>query len=596
MAISIKKDMDIYHLISKYSPNSMQSKKLYTLPNTKQPVFIPTTILEAKNFGWTSFDVVIITGDAYIDHPSFGAALIGRLLIATGFSVGIISQPDWKNPQSLRKLGKPQICFAITAGNLDSMLKLYSAARRLRKYDDYTENGRTGLCPPMATIVYANLARQAYPGTKIILGGIEASLRRIAHYDYWQDKIRASILCESKADILVYGMGEKTIVNIISNLKKNLPLSGIKGTARLAGANESKQIDHSKFKIPPSFEEIKSNPDELLRSFTILENEMNPFNAKALIQKYNERSLIVEAPQLPLSQEEIDTIYDLPFAYAPHPSYKGTITAYEMIKHSITAHRGCPGACSFCSISLHQGKFLQSRSIESILCEIRKLVKKDFFRGTISDIGGPTANCYASSQKNDEQCRNCRRPSCLFPEICKNFLINQNTFIKLLDMALNINGVKHLFIGSGLRTDLAIRQAELMAKIIAKHVSGQLKIAPEHIDDKVLKLMRKNRADDFFKFIQIFEEESRKAGKKQYLVPYFISNFPGSGEEEFKKVSDFLRNSRWQLQQVQDFIPLPMTIASAFYYCGKDLDGKTLHINKGLKERRPQMRELKSPR
>ncbi|HPN83836.1 MAG TPA: YgiQ family radical SAM protein [Victivallales bacterium] len=557
-----------------------------------QPNFIPMTKAEAEKFGWNSLDVIIVSGDAYVDHPSFGSALIGRLLIGSGFKVGIISQADWKNPESLKKLGRPRLCFAISSGNIDSMLKLYTASRRLRKEDDYSESGKPGLCPPMATVVYANLARQAYPGVKVILGGIEASLRRVAHYDYWQDKIRPSILCDSKADLLIYGMGEKAVADAVSRLDRGESISGIRGTARLAGAGESKKINRLNYVVLPDYDKIRETPEELLKSFAILENEMNPFNGRALLQSYGERQLIIEAPQAPLSRTELDSIYGMPFSYCPHPSYRDKIPAYEMIKDSVTAVRGCPGACSFCSLSLHQGKFLQSRSSESLISEISKLAERSSFRGTISDIGGPTANSYSCYQNGGDRCKKCRRVSCLFPEICRDFRIDENEFYKLLDSASKIDGVKHVFIGSGLRIDLALRQPRLMRKIIAEHVSGHLKIAPEHLNDKVLNLMRKNKSEDFFKFMKLFQDETRKTGKKQYLLPYFISNFPGSGEEEFKVVEEFLRNSQWKLQQVQDFIPLPMTIASAIYYCGKNLKGEKVHVNKGLGERRHQRNSL----
>ncbi len=571
----------------------MQEDRNNPGPCLPQPEFIPTSQAEAEKIGWRQLDIAIISGEAYADHPSFGVALIARILVSSGFKVGIIPQPDWRNPGSVRIFGRPRLCFAISSGNLDSTLRTYTAARRTRKSDDYSEDGRTGLFPPAADVVYANLARQAYPGVKVVLGGVEASLRRIAHYDYWQDKIRPSILADSKADILVYGMAEKSIVEVAARISKGRELSGIRGTARLAGGRESRFLDSSKYRMLPSYDEIVSAPDKLLESFQIAEDEANPFNARPLLQRHGDRFLIVEAPQEPLTRGELDAIYALPFAYAKDPRYKGTIPAFEMIKNSITSLRGCPGGCSFCTLALHQGRFIQSRSAESIVREIRRLASKPHFRGTISDIGGPTANCYGSAQALSGKCRACRRPSCLFPSICPEFHIDDAKFAELLEKASSQENVKHAFVGSGIRTDIALRQPKTTCAIISGHVSGQLKIAPEHLDDDVLRLMRKNKAKDFFDFVRIFEKESERAGKKQYLVPYFISNFPGSGEREFRKVDEFLRNSQWRLQQVQDFIPLPMTIASAIYLCGRTVDGRKIHVNRGLKERREQLAKLK---
>lgn len=558
-----------------------------------QPPFLPVSKKEAEKLHWIELDIIIVSGDAYIDHPSFGAALIGRILVAAGYKVGIIPQPNLTDPRSLKIFGKPRIAFAISSGNIDSYLKNYTAARRFRREDDYSEGGKTGQCPPNASVIYANFARGAFPGTKIILGGIEASMRRVVYYDYWQDKIRPSILAESKADYLVYGMGEKTILELVQDISKSNESFEIRGTARLAGAKESQNVDESKYRILPSFSEILSTPEKLLESAIILEEESNPFNARALLQKHNERALIVNSPQFPLTQDELDLIYDLPFSYAPHPMYKKPIPAFEMIKNSVTAVRGCPGGCSFCSLALHQGKFVVSRSEKSILNEIKKISSKKYFKGTISDVGGPTANCYASSQILNEGCKKCRKVSCFFPEICHHFRIDDAKFAKLLRDASSLSGVKNIFVSSGIRTDLALRQKQTTREIIRHHVSGHLKIAPEHLHEKILRLMRKNKSSDFFEFLKLFNEESLKIKKEQYIVPYFISNFPGSGDEEFKVLERFLRKSQWRLQQIQDFIPLPGTLAAAMYYCEKSPDGKKLRVKKGLRERRFQLQTLK---
>ncbi|MFZ2657085.1 MAG: YgiQ family radical SAM protein [Victivallales bacterium] len=593
---------------------------------------LPMTRHEMQQLGWNELDVLLVSGDAYVDHPSFGIAIIGRILLSKGFRVGIVAQPDWKNPDSLKSMGRPRLACAASAGNLDSMLNIHTAARRIRKEDSYSPGGRTGLRPAHATVVYSQLARQAFPGIPVIIGGIEASLRRFTHYDYWQDKMRPSILSDSKADILVYGMGERAIIEIIERISKGKPLDSIKGTARILGKNAAEDFrnagkpggssvlfpraserspgtdpgktdalqdflkSHSRFVELPSYEQHLASKDALMESVIKVEREMNPYCAKALVQRHGDRLVLQEPPAPPLSTEELDEVYALPFTNKPHPSYKEQIPAYEMIRNSVTAVRGCPGGCSFCGLGIHQGKFVTSRSRNSIVCEIRRLAEQPGFKGTVSDVGGPTANTYGSKKRNPELCRECRRPSCLFPEICHNFYPYEEDFLSLLAELDKLEKVKHVFIGSGLRLDLAVLQNNLMRKIVRDHVSGQLKVAPEHLDDAVLKLMRKNKSADFFKFLEIFNDESSRAGKKQFIVPYFISNFPGATEAEMKKVDDFLSSKSWTLQQVQDFIPLPMTLASAMYYCGKSPDGKPLAVNRGLKERRPQMKMLKKKR
>jgi uncharacterized radical SAM protein YgiQ len=555
------------------------------------------TCQEMNRLGWTELDILLISGDAYVDHPSFGIAIIGRVLLSRGYKVGIIAQPDWKDHSSFAILGRPRLACAISAGNLDSMLNIYTAARRIRKEDAYSPNGKNGLRPPHSSVVYSQLARQAFPGVTIILGGIEASLRRFAHYDYWQDKIKPSILTESKADVLVYGMGEKAIIEIMDRIKGDRPLDSIKGTVRFLGKNASQQFNPgSQYVEIPTYEEHLENSEALLKSITMIENEMNPFCGKGVFQRHGERIVIQESPPPPLTREELDGVYALPFTGKPHPSYKENIPAFEMIRNSVTAVRGCPGGCSFCGLGIHQGKFISSRSSNSIICEVRRLAENPDFHGTVSDVGGPTANTYGNKTRDPGLCRSCRRPSCLFPEICSNYDACENEFLGLLQDLDKIEKVKHVFIGSGLRLDLALHQKNLLKKIIRDHVSGQLKIAPEHVDGSVLKLMRKNKPGDFFKFMQIFEEESAKTGKKQFIVPYFISNFPGCTENAMRKVDDFLSSRKWTLQQVQDFIPLPMTLASAMYYCGKTADGEILEVNRGLKERRPQMKMLKKAR
>ncbi len=590
----------VYLKQSKEKSSRMQNFIDKTKRNTqKQPEFLPTTKEELEQIGWSEVDVLLITGDAYIDHPSFGISVIGRVLVAAGYRVGIIAQPDWRNPDSLKSLGIPKLACGISSGNLDSMLNLYTAARRLRKKDSFSPEGKINLRPPMSLVVYANLARSAFSNIPIIIGGLEASMRRFSHYDYWKDKIQPSILVNTKADLLIYGMGEKAVLEAVDRLNKGMSLVNILGTVRILGKKETAEfldLKENSYRKLPSHSEILSTSGSLLLSHKIIEEEMNPYSAKRTVQQYNERVVVSEPPSVPLSSLEMDIIYDLPYAGFPHPKYPKKIPAYEMIKDSIVSVRGCPGGCSFCGLGLHQGKFISSRSESSIMKEADKLSNKKDFHGTISDVGGPTANAYCNKPINIKLCMKCSRPSCLFPEICNNYFIDGNKLLHLLRKISELPKIKHVFINSGIRLDLALHQEKLMRSIIKNYVSGHLKIAPEHLDKKVLKLMRKNRAEDFFKFMKFFEKETNAIGKKQYIVPYFISNFPGCDEKASSVVNTFLRKSNWSLQQVQDFIPLPMTIASAMYYESLDCNGNSIKVNKGLKARRHQISQLKVKR
>ena len=564
-----------------------------------QPEFIPASKEDLEKIGWDEIDVLLVSGDAYVDHPSFGISIIGRVLIAAGYRVGIIAQPDWRHQKSIRLLGVPRLACAISSGNMDSMLNLYTAGCRLRKHDAFSPGGKTNLRPPRALTVYANLARSAFANIFIIIGGIEASMRRFSHYDYWKDKILPGILVNTKADLLAYGMGEKVIVEVIDKLSAGKDLKKIKGTSVILGKKESEKFIGQKnddYRMLPSHEKILSIPGSLLLSHKITEEEMNPYSGTGLAQPYRDRVIISEPAVIPLSTAEMDSVYDLPFAGRPHPMYKEKIPAFEMIKDSIISVRGCPGGCSFCGLGLHQGKFLSSRSENSILKEVRKLLKKKDFHGTISDVGGPTANAYGNKSAKLEICKKCRRSSCLYPKICKNYLVDENRIIHLLQAISKLPKIKHLFINSGLRLDLALHQKNLMKLIIKNHVSGHLKVAPEHLDKDVLNLMRKNPAGNFLEFIKFFEEETRTSGKKQYILPYFISNFPGCDNKAMEKVDQFLSKTRWSLQQVQDFIPLPMTIASAMYHECLDDKANPIKVNKGLKARRHQVNILKKKR
>ncbi len=562
-----------------------------------EPDFIPMSRKELDALGWDAIDILLITGDAYVDHPSFGAALIGRLLLSKGFRVGIVAQPDWKDPESLQKMGRPLIACAVTSGNLDSMVNIYTAGRRFRKKDAYSVNGETGKRPPHALTVYTQLAKRAFPKIPVVIGGIEASLRRIAHYDYWQDKLRPSVIVDSKADIAVYGQGELSVPAVFKKLAEGEAITGIPGTYRLLGKNDAEAFQpfpENSVELP-SWDEMNSDQDALMRATVVVEQEMTS-GGKILLQKYGDRLLVIEPPPRPMTSSEFDEVCSFPYSGVPHPSYKGPIPAYETIRDSIPAVRGCPGGCAFCGLVSHQGRTVISRSEDSIVEQIHKRAENKSFKGTISDIGGAAGNIYGCEARDFEKCRKCRRSSCLFPKQCPNFKIDEKRLLALLRRIRALPEVKHLYINSGIRLDLANRQPELMREMVRHHVSGHLKVAPEHLNPKVLRLMRKNPAEDFFQFKTFFEQESIAAGKEQYLIPLFISNFPGCSETEMKTVDDFLDSCNWSPQQVQDYIPLPMTMGAAMYYTGKDSNGNPIQVNRGLRERRKQIQVLKKIR
>lgn len=568
-----------------------------SLPKDILTKFVPMLPEEAEARGWDGIDILVITGDAYVDHPTFGPPLIARVLLDAGYKVAICAQPDWKNPDSLKAFGRPRLGCAVSSGNMDSMVKIYTAGRRLRDEDRFSPNGELGRCPPHASVVYSQLARQAFPGTAVILGGVEASLRRVAHYDYWQDKMRPSVLADAKADLLCYGMGELTMLEIFGRLRDGKDLKDIRGTCRYLGGKESEnfEIDEDCAELP-SFEEICSDKLAIMRQTKIVEAETNPWNAKRLVQRTRGRILLVEPPRPPLTQEQFDYFCELPFANLPHFSYKGKIPAWEMIKESVPVVRGCPGGCAFCGLVSHQGRHLVSRSKESVLRSIKRLSQESFFHGTISDVGGAAGNIYGHSPRNPEICKKCRRYSCLFPSFCKNYNAKEEPLMELLDSIMRLPKIKHCFINSGVRLDLALAQPKQTRKIIKDHVSGQVSVAPEHLDGGVLNLMRKGKAGEFEAFREIFDDVNRRIGKRQFMVPYFISNFPGCTAENMKVVDKFLAKSNWSLQQVQDFIPLPMTMGAAMYCSETAPDFSPIEVNKGLAERRMQRDVLKKPR
>lgn len=559
--------------------------------------FVPMLPEEVEARGWNGIDILVITGDAYVDHPTFGPPLIARVLLDAGYKVAICAQPDWKNPDSVKAFGRPRLGCAVASGNMDSMVKIYTAGRRLRKEDRFSPNGELGKCPPHASVVYSQLARQAFPGITVVLGGVEASLRRLAHYDYWQDKMRPSVLVDSKADLLCYGMGELTMLEIFGRLRDGKDLKNIRGTCRYLGGKESENFEVGEdCRELPSFEEICSDKLAIMRQTKIAEAETNPWNAKRLVQRTRGRILLAEPPRPPLTQEQFDYFCELPFANLPHFSYKEKIPAWEMIKESVPVVRGCPGGCAFCGLVSHQGRHLVSRSKESVLRSIKRLSQEKFFRGTISDIGGAAGNIYGHSPRDPEICKKCRRYSCLFPSFCKNYNAKEEPLMELLDSIMKLPKVRHCFINSGVRLDLALAQPNQTRKIIKDHVSGQVSVAPEHLDGGVLNLMRKGRAGEFEAFKDIFDDVNRRTGKRQFMVPYFISNFPGCTAENMKVVDKFLAKSNWSLQQVQDFIPLPMTMGAAMYCAETAPDFSPIEVNKGLAERRQQRDVLKKTR
>jgi uncharacterized radical SAM protein YgiQ len=557
--------------------------------------FLPVSRADLTARGWDELDVLLITGDAYIDHPSFGAAVIGRALEADGFRVGIIAQPDWRNPESLKVMGRPRLFCGVTAGNLDSMVSNYTAARHKRCEDDYTEDGVTGRRPNHAAVVYSQLCRRAFPGVPIVLGGVEASLRRVAHYDYWSDGFKPSILLDAKADLLVFGMGEHAAREIAQRLAAGRDLSGIRGTARLLGAKATAATDFSKHLELPSWEALQQDKNLIIPITKIVEREQSPFNGRPMVQRHGDRAVVIESPSFPLKSAEMDALYDLPFVRRPHPMYRKTIPAFTMIKDSVTVVRGCPAGCTFCGIGVHQGKFLTSRSEQSVMKEIQQMTEEPDFRGTISDLGGPTANLYGCENDVEDACKVCRRPSCLHPTICSKFHVESDPAIQLMRAARQAEGVKHVHIQSGIRMDVAFRTPEYLRELIHHHVSGHLKVAPEHLHADVLKRMRKP-AGLFERFQDMFREESQAAGKEQYLTPYFISSFPGCGDKEMGVVEKFLKKENWNLQQVQDFIPLPLMPATAMYVTGLDYDtGKPITVARGAGDRYRQRQALLNP-
>jgi uncharacterized radical SAM protein YgiQ len=546
--------------------------------------------------GWDELDILLITGDAYIDHPSFGVPLIGRVLESKGYRVGIIAQPNWRNLDDVMKLGRPKFFVGVSAGAMDSMINKYTANKRPRDYDAYTPGGEADMRPEHASIVYANLVRKAFPGLPVVLGGIEASLRRFTPFDYWDNKIRRSILFDSRADLLTHGMCEKTVVAIADHFKTGGSMDDmpdLRGTARIL-----KSIDHipeDKRLVLPGHEQILEDKMAFNKAAVNIERESNPHNAKILIEPCQGRYLVVQPPTLPLTTSELDGIYELPFTKLPHPSYVQAIPAYEVIKFSVQTNRGCFGGCSFCAITLQQGREIQSRSPASLKREVERLKRVPGWTGTITDLGGPSANMYKLEGKDKEICKKCKKMSCLFPEPCFNLKTDHTEQIKMMREIRAIPGVKHTFIASGIRYDLALQTPEYIKEVTQHHTGGVMSVAPEHTDPRVLKLMKKPPIEKYNKFVEYFNQFSKEAGKKQMLSPYFISSFPGSDLSLTTKMSDYFKANKMRPEQIQDFIPSPMTLATAMYYTEMNPHtGEPIYIEKQMSKRKLQKRTLQS--
>ena len=567
--------------------------------------WLPTTQKEMKLRGWDEVDVVLFSGDAYVDHPSFGAAVVGRLLEAEGLRVAIVPQPNWRDDlRDFKKMGRPRLFFAISAGCMDSMVNKYTANRRLRSEDAYTPDGRHDMRPERATIVYSRILRELYPDTPIILGGIEASLRRLTHYDYWQEELQKCILCDSGADLIMYGMGEKPLIDLCQRLGQT---SGTATSDELQVTSDCGRMTRGELRqlvadMPQTvliYNKVEEVPggigqedivlhthEECLRdkrkqaeNFRHIEEESNKLHAQRIIQQVDGRYTVVNPPYPPMTQAELDHSFDLPYTRLPHPKYKGKrIPAYDMIKFSVNLHRGCFGGCAFCTISAHQGKFIVSRSKESILREVKAITGMPDFKGYLSDLGGPSANMYAMQGNDLSLCRQCKRPSCIHPKVCPNLNTDHRPLLEIYRSVDTLPGIKKSFIGSGVRYDLLLHQSkdeainhaarEYTHELITRHVSGRLKVAPEHTAPRVLSLMRKPPFEQFYEFKRIFDRINREEGLKQQIIPYFISSHPGCTEEDMAELATITKDLDFHLEQVQDFTPTPMTVSTEAWYTG----------------------------
>ena len=555
-------------------------------------LWLPTTADEIRARGWDAPDVIFVTGDAYVDHPSFAMAVLSRVLESHGFRVAILPQPDWRSAAALRALGRPRLCYAVSAGNMDSMINHYTANKKRRNDDAYSSGGRIGLRPDRPTPAYAQRCREAFPGVPVVIGGIEASLRRIAHFDYWSERVRPSMLAASKADLLAFGKGEATIVDIARRLAAGQPVTALRdlrGVAYLLGAQEALPAWSGQTLALPSLDDVTRDPMAFARMTRTFHHETNPFNAKRLTQAHGDRTLVLNPPCLPIGEAAMDAIYDLPYTRRPHPRYAEPIPAHTMIKDSVQIMRGCFGGCTFCSITMHEGRVIQSRSPRSILAEVKTIAAEPAFKGTISDLGGPTANMYQMRCTRPEVEAVCKRLSCIHPTICKLLGTSHAPTIELMRGARAIPGVKRVHIASGIRMDLANLDDAYVDELATHHVGGHLKVAPEHQSDRVLALMKKPSHHEFETFAGKFRRASERAGKEQYLVPYFIASHPGCGVQDMIELAVFLKKHGYRPRQVQDFIPAPMDIATCIYHTGIDpLTMAPVDTVKKLRDRQTQ--------
>lgn len=541
--------------------------------------WLPTTKKEVELRGWDELDVILFSGDAYVDHPSFGAAVIGRMLEAQGLKVAIVPQPNWRDDlRDFKKLGRPRLFFGISAGCMDSMVNKYTANKRLRSEDAYTPDGRHDMRPEYPTIVYTQILKKLFPDVPVVIGGIEASLRRLTHYDYWQDKVRPSILAESGADLLIYGMGEKPVTDLCRYLKEHdgIPTSLLQTAYRVR--KDKFQPEEGDLRLF-SHEECLKDKQKQARNFRHIEEESNKYEAARIYQETGNQVIVVNPPYPPMTQGELDMSFDLPYTRLPHPKYKGKrIPAFDMIKFSVNLHRGCFGGCAFCTISAHQGKFIVSRSKESILKEVKAITEMPDFKGYLSDLGGPSANMYAMHGRDEKMCRRCKRPSCIHPKVCPNLNTDHRPLLDIYHAVDALPGIKKSFIGSGVRYDLLLHQskdpeinkstAAYTRELIARHVSGRLKVAPEHTSDKVLYIMRKPPFEQFYEFKRIFDRINKELNLRQQIIPYFISSHPGCTEEDMAELAVITKRLDFHLEQVQDFTPTPMTVATEAWYTG----------------------------
>ncbi len=585
------------------------------MQNRKLTDWLPTTLKEAELRGWSELDVVMFSGDAYVDHPSFGAAVIGRLLEAEGLRVAIVPQPNWQDDlRDFKKMGRPRLFFGISAGCMDSMVNKYTAAKRFRSEDAYSPDGRHSMRPEYATTVYSNILKELFPDSAVVIGGIEASMRRFTHYDYWQDCLKKSILVDSKADVLVYGMGEQPMLALVKAMNERLAETGaeyitakearditkdIRQTGYIANKKDITVDTESDKLLAPHAECLKDKAKQAA-NFLAIEKESNRVNAKRLLQETEEGVVVINPPFPTMTTEQLDHSFDLPYTRLPHPKYKGKrIPAYDMIKHSVNIHRGCFGGCAFCTISAHQGKFIVNRSEESILREIKEISKMEDFKGYLSDLGGPSANMYMMCGKRSELCAKCSRPSCIQPKVCPNLNINHQPLLDLYKKVDALPGIKKSFIGSGVRYDLLLHKTgdkecdaateRYTEELISRHVSGRLKVAPEHTNDEVLSLMRKPSFKQFHEFKRIFDKINAKKNLKQQIIPYFISSHPGSTLESMAELAAETRQLNFHLEQVQDFTPTPMTMSTEMYYTGINPEtGKNVYVARSMKDKEAQ--------